>query len=63
MRHRILPFLRDEALVRRVLGVPAVVYLGLAVTLAGFLAAVVVGRAVWALTGSAVGGVAVASWP
>ena len=52
------PFLRDAALVRRVLGGPPVVYLWLAVTLAGFVAAVVVGQAVWALAGWAVGGVA-----
>ena len=45
--------------VRRVLGAPAAVYLWLAVTLAGVVAAVVAGEAVWAVVGWAVGGVAV----
>ena len=44
--------------VRRVRDVPAAVYLWLAVTLAGVVAAVVVGQAVWAVVGWAVGGVA-----
>jgi hypothetical protein len=44
--------------VRRVLGAPATVYLWLAVTLAGVVAAVVAGQAVWAVVGWAVGGVA-----
>ena len=46
--------------VRRVLRDPAAIYLWLAVTLAGVLAAVVVGHAVWAVVGWAVGGVAAA---
>jgi hypothetical protein len=45
------------AVVRRLLGAPAAVYLWLAVTLAGVVA-VVVGHAVWAVVGWAVGGVA-----
>ena len=43
---------------RRMLGAPAVVYLWLAATLAGFVAAVVVGKPMWALIGWEVGGVA-----
>ena len=37
--------------VRRVLGAPAAVYLWLTVTLAGVVAAVVAGQAVWAVVG------------
>jgi hypothetical protein len=46
------------ALVRRVLGDPAAVYLWLAATLAGLVAALVLGHAAWAVIGWAVGGVA-----
>ena len=45
---------------RRVLGDPAAVYLWLALTLAGLVAALVAGNAVWALIGWAVGGVTTA---
>ena len=45
---------------RRVLGDPAAVYLWLALTLAGLVAALVAGNAVWALVGWAVGGVTAA---
>jgi hypothetical protein len=44
--------------VRLVLGNPAAVYVWLAMTLAGVLASVAVGHAVWAVAGWAVGGVA-----
>jgi hypothetical protein len=46
--------------VRRVLGDPAAVYLWLALTCAGLVAALVAGNAVWALIGWAVGGVTAA---
>ena len=46
--------------VRRVLGDPAAVYLWLALTFAGLVAALVAGNAVWALIGWAVGGVTAA---
>ena len=46
------------ALVRRVLGDPAGLYTWLLVTLAGVVAAIAIGRAVWAVAGRAAGGVA-----
>jgi hypothetical protein len=49
--------LRDDSLVRRVLGDPAAVCSWLAATLAGVVAAVVVGHAAWAVVGWVVGGV------
>jgi hypothetical protein len=46
--------------VRRVLGEPAAVYLWLALTAVGLVAAVLAGSPWWALAGWAVGGVAAA---
>ena len=51
---------RDDSLVRRPLDYPAAIYVWLAVTLAGVVAALAVGRAAWAVAGWAVGGVAAA---
>ena len=50
--------LRDDARVRRVLDDPAAIGLWLALTLAGVIAAFVATRALWAVVGWAVGGVA-----
>ena len=45
---------------RRPLNYPAAIYVWLAVTLAGVVAALAVGHAAWAVAGWAVGGVAAA---
>ena len=45
---------------RRPLNYPAAIYVWLAVTIAGVVAALAVGRAAWAVAGWAVGGVAAA---
>lgn len=50
--------LRDDALVRRVLGDSAALCIWLALTLAAVIVAVAVSNAVWAVAGWAVGGVA-----